>query len=354
MTSMPAPSTSRYTELDSLRGMLAIYVMLVHFTSRFHELYGHTSAPSVLLAGGLQRVQVLFAISGFVISLAIERAAGPAAFIYGRVTRLFPAYWLAVLLTFAVVAWAGLPGREVSAAQALLNLSMLQEFLGVPHVDGAYWTLCVELIFYFWMAVLYFSPARAALPSVLAVWFVVALVVEFAIRAKLPAATYIGKIVLGDWVSFFGIGILARRAQALGSYDFVGSLLSIAAVVVAGVCESPMSAVTAACNVLMFAAMLRNRLVWLRAPWLVFLGTIAYPLYLLHQNIGYVSLRWLEARGVKANLAIVTSAAGMLVLATGVAFVVERPAMRWLRGKIGGRGSRIVSIYAAGSGARAR
>ncbi len=56
------------------------------------------------------------------------------------------------------------------------------------------------------------------------------------------------------------------------------------------------------------------------------MGTISYGLYLVHQNIGYVVMRELYARGAGTPVAIGGAAAVAFGLATALTFGVERPA----------------------------
>ncbi|MFP3648673.1 acyltransferase family protein, partial [Paraburkholderia sp. SIMBA_054] len=65
-----------------------------------------------------------------------------------RALRLYPAYIVAVIITFVAVKVYDLKGRGVSLSDAIVNLTMLQGHLLIPHVDGAYWSLTVELTFY--------------------------------------------------------------------------------------------------------------------------------------------------------------------------------------------------------------
>ena len=64
---------------------------------------------------------------------------------------------------------------------------------------------------------------------------------------------------------------------------------------------------------------------------LVWLGTISYPLYLLHENIGWsVQLR-LGALGISTDGAVLVALAISLAMATALTRWVEQPAMRWIR-----------------------
>lgn len=98
-------------------------------------------------AYGWLGVELFFLISGFVICMSCwGRSVGD--FFTSRVTRLYPAYWFAVLATTAVLLL--IPGgqKPLPWPDVLTNLTMLQEPLGVRMVDGVYWTLFAELRFY--------------------------------------------------------------------------------------------------------------------------------------------------------------------------------------------------------------
>jgi len=96
-------------------------------------------------------------VSGFVIFWTLNKTEKPLDFLVSRFSRLYPAYWLAVIVTFSAVYAFGLSGREISINNAIANILMFHEYLKIPHVDGVYWTLTVELTFYFWIFLIYLS-----------------------------------------------------------------------------------------------------------------------------------------------------------------------------------------------------
>jgi peptidoglycan/LPS O-acetylase OafA/YrhL len=85
-------------------------------------------------------VNLFFIISGFVIFMTLNATKRPMDFLVGRFSRLFPTYWAAIAVTFLITAVLGLPGRTVSAVEALANFIMLHGWFGIPHVDGVYWS----------------------------------------------------------------------------------------------------------------------------------------------------------------------------------------------------------------------
>jgi len=84
--------TGRIQELDSLRGIAAVAVVLYHFTYRFGELYEFQTPPPFQVTLGQYGVQLFFIISGFVIFMTLNRTRRPLDFVVSRFSRLHPTY----------------------------------------------------------------------------------------------------------------------------------------------------------------------------------------------------------------------------------------------------------------------
>ena len=108
-------------------------------------------------------------------------------------------------------------------------------------------------------------------------------------------------------------------------------LLLSAAIVVLGIVDGIAIGVLAATLSGILLAAATGRLPVLANPVLAWLGAISYTLYLVHENIGWGFIRWLEEAGLNSNLAIVAVVAIVLVMATLLTRMIERPAMKWLR-----------------------
>ena len=100
-------------------------------------------------------VVVFFLTSGFIIPVSLERSGSAGRFWVGRVFRLYPLYWLSLALAVAFHLGGFAPAHELEAAfrknvpvNTLVNITMLQQLVGVPHAIAPYWTLSVELMFY--------------------------------------------------------------------------------------------------------------------------------------------------------------------------------------------------------------
>src|ERR1700719_752278 len=92
---------------DAKRGMGFIRTLLALSVADFHG-YHIAHAQHILSlewANGAVAVQTFFVLSGFYMALVLSRKyadKGPITFYRARFLRLFPAYWLACLLTIAV------------------------------------------------------------------------------------------------------------------------------------------------------------------------------------------------------------------------------------------------------------
>jgi len=114
---------------------------------------------------GAAGVDVFFVISGFIIwTIAARGEAAPGTFLWRRLTRVAPAYWL-ITLALAAAATADplfLPQISVSSRHLILSLAFIQHTdpngLAFP-VLPAGWTLNYEAIFYVTFAAVLFAPA---------------------------------------------------------------------------------------------------------------------------------------------------------------------------------------------------
>ncbi|MDT9295311.1 acyltransferase family protein [Arthrospira platensis] len=148
-------NSQRLWELDVLRGIAALSVVLFHYTSQYSTLYGHSDQVWFYWGLGRHGVEFFFIVSGFVILITLERTTSCLDFIIKRFSRLYPAYWVGIILTFTITAIAQLPELQVSFPEAVLNLTMFQWLFNVPNVDKVYWTLRIEICFYIMMLLIY-------------------------------------------------------------------------------------------------------------------------------------------------------------------------------------------------------
>ena len=333
--SEPRPSTeARLVQLDAMRGIAALMVVAYHYTTRFPKLYGTAPATQGGFSLGHYGVEWFFMISGFVIFMTLERTGDSRDFIVSRFARLYPAYWACVLLTTVTLWLSPLPGRGVNGVSAVMNLTMLQHWLGYPSADGVYWTLSVELLFYTVMLALFLLRALRRINLICVLWL--AAVVLACVGKQVPALRLpplLIEILQLDYAQLFIAGIMLYRLYR-DRESKPSLLIGMGAVAVEYAVRGWEAGLVCTVFFLIFLSVaLRMKALDVLLTWrpLVYIGTISYTLYLLHQYIGYVSLRALGSLHIGSMPAIAATFALSLVLASVVSSLVEAPARRAIR-----------------------
>ncbi|WP_037452711.1 acyltransferase family protein [Sphingobium chlorophenolicum] len=316
------PSSRRLTELDALRGLGALCVLVFHYSTRFHELFPQAAHVPFSFLGGNYRVLLFFAISGFAIFFTLDRIRTVADFLINRFARLYPAYLVAMLLTLGIEYLARASQLLIGPGAILANFTMLQGFAFLPEVDGAYWTLTVEIAFYFCMMSIWKWTGLRRLEPVLAAWL--ALRWLYALWPGMPERVVM--LLVLRYVPFFIIGILSyriwsgqRRWRDQAPYAAL-ALLSIATI------DSWDIALAGFVLLVVFGALVAGKLRFLRLRPLVWMGGISYSFYLIHQHVGFVVMLKMAEAGYNPWAGFATAFAVALALGTIINRAVERPA----------------------------
>lgn len=343
-TDMRTEPGGRFEELDVLRGLAAASVVLSHYSSHGARYFGAgpfgVHLPTVY---GFYAVELFFMISGFVIYFTLERSVTWKDFAFSRATRLYPAYWTA--LTLMVVLESVLFGKPFWVGGYVVNLTMLQEFVGFGNLDNVFWSLTIELAFYVIMGLLFATRLLPRIEVVATVWLALAClwsVVDQYLGIALPAA--LPRLLILRYVPYFVAGIVFSRIARTGLTRARLALL-FAALAAAGLIDGLWDADVAAVegtDVLrrlgvaavlfgIFALAVTGRLRFAISPVTLWLGSISYSLYLSHRNLGYSTLFRLHDAGVSISTSFLVTLLGAVILATVLSHTVERPAMRALR-----------------------
>ena len=330
----PSPP-ARLVSLDLLRLVAAVGVVVYHFTARRTSAWGDAQAALVpdavtrWASYGSLGPELFFVISGFVI-LMTAWGRTTVAVVASRIGRLYPSYWVAVLLTGALLLLVWPEGKQVTPGQVAVNLTMLQAVVGVDHVDGVYWTLWTELRFYLLVGLLVLAGVtRRRVLAVALLWPPVALLVE-----RL-GATDLAELLVSDYAPLFAAGmalyLVHRDGHAVAPWLVVIVNTALAVVLRTPVTvrglehttgTSPSTAGVAAALgacVLLVAVVAVVPLPRLDRPWLVSAAALTYPVYLVHQYWGL----WLISRTVDrvpAWLAVLAA----VTFSFGLAWLVHR------------------------------
>jgi peptidoglycan/LPS O-acetylase OafA/YrhL len=338
----------RIATLDLLRLLAATVVLAFHYLFRggLGDNYlgeGYPEVADVAIYGYLG-VNLFFLISGFVIAWSAE-GRDWQAFAVARFARLYPGFLACMIITWIVLMIWPHQVFPVSTRQFFANLFIFSPVFGQKFVDGVYWSIVMELIFYGWVAVLIAAGlfSRYKLPIV-AVWLALSIINEFFIHSY-PLKLFF----LTEYGPLFASGVLVHHMATKGRSPealmlFAAAfLLSCNFLLIGQEYQQThynvsipfwglMAANVTIYSLLIGAVLLRDKV--RSTPFIFMLGALTYPLYLLHQNAGYVAIDWLRPIIGKWPAALVT-AVFMLVASWMVWRLIERPSRRWIIANLG-------------------
>ena len=330
--------------IDMLRGVACLSVVMFHFISRGVDSRWLPAAPLPMLEPlaryGYLGVHLFFMISGYVILLsALGRT--PRAFVASRVSRLYPALWAGATITMLVTFWHGDPRFAVSWIDWVWNMTLVPQYVGANFVDGAYWSLAVELQFYVvvWLALM--ARLEARIDQLLWAWLLLSLV--DAIRPMYPVERWL----IANWAPLFTIGATAFLATRHGWTRQRLLMLTVAAGLMLWHARHevtyvatqfrgappvfPVVAAILVAFVLLFLAISTGALHVPKTRWATLPGTLTYPVYLIHQYAGYVVFTLLVNQHLNPDLALAIVFVVVVAVATAIHHLVELPLAPILR-----------------------
>lgn len=364
--------------LDAVRFFAAFAVMLFHLAfygwasehstvaDMLHDATTYPEVASFTWYGWIG-VEVFFVISGFVIANSANNAS-PIGFAKSRVLRLYPAVWVCAPLTLAAWLLINHDAPRQLAGEFVRSMTL---WIQGQWIDGVYWSLAVEMVFYAFIFALLLAHGFSRLT-----WAVWALLL--ASTVFLVLRTFFGSqldgipiwdairdhsdILLVRYGVFFALGMFMWLAsqRGLSWRDWLGVGVAIAA----GLLEIGLRVrelMSGEVHAPVVLSALPPIAVWLVAVAFMFAfvrlperftpksvrtqdalkrtGQMTYPLYLVHAVAGAGLMRVMADNGVDRWVALGVT----ITFMTGLAYVIARyaePAIRrglrsvWERGEV--------------------
>ena len=293
---MMQSQNKHYFYLDVVRGVSALCIVLYHYTTRYIENPITDNEAKVDWAltfpWGCAAVSTFFILSGFLTAKYLFSGddnlnfKSAIQFIRNRIIRLYPAFVVAMFTTMLFLYFGF--GVNIPLKRVLCNLTMLPALFSQPAIDGVYWTLQIELFFYMGIAVLMLLNNVKTIKIMLLLWVITPLL--YCVDNSI-IHTVSNIIFISDYISTFVAGIsiylitqtkenkfayfllLISFISQLFLFDIVHIVLFVVTIVVVYY--------IAKFNWSKGADNLLLRL-------LKWIGDISYPLYLIHQMLGFV------------------------------------------------------------------
>lgn len=338
---------------DGLRALAALLVLFPHFRGLLTP-YGAQSSFSktiILLSEQGAGFRTFFVISGFVVAYSlrnVELTAGRLGpYLARRFVRITPPYWAGIILMIAFEFARELFGRRdggdlPDARQVLAHLFYLQDLMGIPQINGVFWTLCLESQLYVVFCALLCGVTGLTKLTWWPAWLTMPRIVFGTWAASLgwPAGLYtpLPAWFVEQWFAFAGGACVwwmtERRLRPLS----VAIALALTWASAAYTLSFSVAMVSAAALTLFAGSLLNGLHHWLSARPLQALARVSYSLYLVHVPVGLAVL------AVMMRLPLIPEWAGYAyaLLATGLSIgvahvfyaAIEAPSTRlskWLK-----------------------
>ncbi len=249
---------------------------------------------------GSTGVDLFFIISGFVIYKSIDSNTEYLKFIKSRFLRLFPIYWVVITFTFVLIRlgwYMNLPIEIRSFKDYFFNLTMFQHFFHIENLDGPYWTLIIELNFYF--VILCLLRIKEKIPMLFFLMSLLLLFVESIIdNSNIYYDAFSYYFPLFRWAPLFTSGIIFYKIfkkEINEKYGFLMIVLCFGIQVflfykfhskaIVSFISFDQHFWSLLIYFLLFTLLVSNKLHFIVNKATLFLGSISYPMYLVHQFV---------------------------------------------------------------------
>ncbi len=326
----------RFYEIDLFRFLAAMSVVMYHYTYRGFAAgdYSPIEFPvmGLIFKYGYLGIDLFFIISGFVILMtALNRDS--SHFVISRVIRLYPAYWFSVTLTFICILIYQGPQYSATFQQYLVNLTMIHSFVGVKHIDAVYWTLLVELRFYLLIFLLLMIKQIHRIQLFLFVWTMASVVLN-----NFGGPGFLNFFLIPAQSGYFiaGAVFFLIRHEGMDLKKLFLVLTGFLLVLQHAYVDLPnmnakfntefsfeiIATVLFSFFVLFFLVSLKKTYLLAR-PSFYYVGILTYPLYLIHQNIGFMLLTTFS-EAVNKYILLMLVVLLMVLLSYFIHFFIER------------------------------
>lgn len=303
---------SRVPILDGLRVLAIGMVVLGHYYN-----FSKNEIIRFLAIHGYLGVQIFFIISGFVISISLENSKNYLQFLKKRYIRLAPGMFICSTLTYLFFSYI-YTGEGYYNSKNIINYliantfidpNVINIFIGYTkyyYIDNAYWSLWVEVNFYFIIGFLYFLSPRKMIRNYI-------LICIIGIPIFLLFSSEMGHRILQNFVSpekikyyklvsrsfiffheclWFLIGLFLYKLYT-NKKEFKNLSIMIVLMIILAIWGKDIKLVFIYLSILLLFLIFiyfPKYLSFLNTKWLCKLGVASYSLYLIHYHIGVATI----------------------------------------------------------------
>lgn len=299
-----AVKNHRLDSLVFLRGVAILMVLFCHFGGALKQI-NQKSLYDSFHDFGRFGVQMFFIISGFVIPLSLDKGryqlSDYGRFLYKRFLRLQLPYTIGVLITFGLVYLSYKYRHEVFPENTITFLETFF-YLHAPADNPVFWTLQVEVQYYFFIGLLFPLLLKYRKLSILLILLL----------SVLNQIEFFQQILFITYLPFFCIGItcyvIYTSQHSFIPYVAVLPFLLLTILYKFTLIETGLSIATLAI-ILFYKKGIPQ--------WLHFPGEVSYSVYLIHFPIGIKFLNLMKTKINSNYYPFLFLAAIVIVFAAG-------------------------------------
>ena len=317
-----------YKNLDGVRGIAALLVMVFHFFHGRNPLVGVPPIIYNLSQFGQTGVDLFFVLSGFLITRILihtkEKEGYFKNFYLRRTLRIFPLYYFFLILSYYVLPHF-IPVQPATLHQQLPYLTYLQDFAITLNWNtvgpGHFWSLAVEEHFYlFWPLVVLFLSRKNLLKVIVGI-----VLFAMVLRAYMFSHGY--EVYYFTFTRFDSLAIgavlaLLELRNTFQPTNLKWFLLLVVAVVIPTALIWTLSSGEGALYAQVFKFPLLSLLYFaligavislrpghpinaiLRTRFFSYTGKVSYGLYVYHPIIYFICSRYIDTGSIPLNIGI--------------------------------------------------
>lgn len=313
----------RNQQIEGLRGIAILIVVLFHVFDRYQQIYMDRSVWWMNQWGEFG-VGIFLTISCFYM-VDFSKESSSVSFIKRlskKVLRLWPSYFVAITFIFAITHIFYLPERTCSIKDYFLNLFFVNGFLGTSYVDGAHWyvTTLLSVTIIIEIARMFKADKNPMFYVCWIILFVVTKVLSYSLATKLIGTNSVGYVFVIVAVKYF-MQRCGEKSKEMVLWILVlcgGCFLIMKCVGISALLELIII-------VPAFLGCYFKKFDFMENKVLLSIGAISYPLYLIHQNAAFVIEYQLMNRIGKYSLWYgVIAIVSVILIAVLIYVVVEK------------------------------
>ena len=325
--------SNHFKAIDIIRAISAILIVLYHYTYRYNENIYIIKTNSQLywpveVSWGWGAIFTFFILSGFLLAKYIlQPKVEIRKFLTKRLLRLYPTYWVCMTITTLVLMFL-FPEAKVTFKEYVINLTMLASNFNMRLVDGAYWTMAYEIKFTVILSLIFVITQLNWRKLIITVLLLLSIFEALLAGSDNIIFKVLRVVLMIDWVPVFiaGMCIYCIQKQKNNKEWWCLLCLCIFAQLIR------FSSIVA--NAFFIISLMLMYFLPILNSWSIpnkvykffeFIALLSYPLYLLHQMIGFTIIKSLKNIGLTGEMWIVIPIAISILMAYLIHRYIEIP-----------------------------